>query len=61
MIKPFLLNNGDILFREDDYLEEIYFLGEGAVYETAKNGVVFLKFLDGQIIGIGTLGEINYR
>ena len=41
MIKPFLLNIGDILFREDDYLEEIYFLADGTIHETAKNGVVF--------------------
>ncbi len=41
MIKPFQLEMGDILFREDDYLEEIYFLAEGTVHEIAKNGVVF--------------------
>eukprot|EP00828_Plagiopyla_frontata_P012292 TRINITY_DN17001_c0_g1_i1.p1 TRINITY_DN17001_c0_g1~~TRINITY_DN17001_c0_g1_i1.p1 ORF type:complete len:339 (-),score=23.35 TRINITY_DN17001_c0_g1_i1:436-1452(-) len=51
----------EILYREDDLAEEIYFLIKGAINYCTQNGVAFITVYEGQLIGEIEIFENTHR
>ena len=52
LFKPLKINNGDYLYRESDYADEVYFITRGRVNFVIKQSeIVYKSFLRGSYIG----------
>ena len=51
MLKSMRLKSGEILYRQGEYAEEVYFLIKGRVNLKASNGVVFKTYVEGSYFG----------
>ena len=51
LLKSMRLKSGELLFREGEYAEEMYFLIKGRVNLKASNGVVFKTYVEGSYFG----------
>ena len=51
LLKSMRLKSGEILYREGEYAEEVYFLVKGRVNLKASNGVVFKTYIEVSYFG----------